>query len=269
MARVPADLRCVAVADERTPVARAAFELIHESVWEVQPTDDLLSELEETRLGLPNGGDYHLICFVNDKDEVVAAAAGLYLEGVNAAFVTYLAVREDQRRRRLGRVIREHLIEAVRAEARRRSGRDLAWVVGEVRRANRWLRTLVRGGRAIPFDFPYFHPWMPLRAEGKYVLYRQPVADTRPTLPAGEVARLVYAIWRRAYRIRYPTQNETFCYMLSQLEGRPEIGPDPEFAPPVLSGDGDGDADLDLDADLDGDGDGDEDADRDVDAESR
>jgi hypothetical protein len=159
-----------------------------------------------------------------------SAAAGVYLEAVNAGFITYLAVRPDVRNQQLGRKLRAHLLECFHEDARRNHGAQLAWTVGEVRRESAWLRTLVQGGRAITFDFGYFHPWMPLRAEGRYVLYREPAADTRAEIPAGEVARLLFAIWRRAYRIRYPLQSETFCYMLRGLEGRGMIGPDPGFA---------------------------------------
>jgi GNAT superfamily N-acetyltransferase len=227
---LPADLRAVEVNDERAPLARETLALIHEAIGDVQPTDDLLSELEETRRGLPAGGRYHLLALLDPDGAPVAAAAGIYLEAVNAGFVTYLAVRADQRRRRLGRKIREFLIDDFRAEARRARGEELAWTVGEVRRTSPWLRTLVRGGKAIPFDLSYFHPWMPLRSEGRYVLYRQPAGDARRELPADEVTRLVYGIWRRAYRVRYPTQSETFCYMLRQMEARETVGFHPDFA---------------------------------------
>jgi hypothetical protein len=134
------------------------------------------------------------------------------------------------RNQQLGRKLRAHLLECFHADARRIHGAELAWTVGEVRRESAWLRTLVQGGRAITFHLGYFHPWMALRAEGRYVLYREPAADTRAEIPADEVARLLFAIWRRAYRIRYPLQSETFCYMLRGLEGREMIGPDPGFA---------------------------------------
>jgi hypothetical protein len=70
---------------------------------------------------------------------------------------------------------------------------------------------------------------MPRRSEGRYVLYREPLADTRTELPAQEVVRLVYAIWRRAYRIRFPLQSETFCYMIDRLESAGTIGAHPDF----------------------------------------
>ncbi|HEX8245127.1 MAG TPA: hypothetical protein VF541_16570, partial [Longimicrobium sp.] len=60
-------------------------------------------------------------------------------------------------------------------------------------------------------------------------LYREPMGDARAEIPAHEVARLLFAIWRRAYRIRYPLQSETFCYMLRKLQGRETVGADPAF----------------------------------------
>ncbi|MEW5928989.1 MAG: hypothetical protein AB1941_16130 [Gemmatimonadota bacterium] len=230
MNKLPPDLRAVEVDDERTPLARATLELIHEAIGDVQPTADLLTEVEEARRGLPSGGRYHLLALVDPEGAPVAAAAGVYLEASNAGFVTYLAVRADQRRRKLGRKLRDFLIGDFREEALRVRGEALAWTVGEVRHSSPWLRTLVREGRVVPFDFGYFHPWMPLRSEGRYVLYREPDADARRTLPAQEVLKLVFGIWRRAYRIRYPTQSETFCYMLRQLEAQGTVGFHPDFA---------------------------------------
>lgn len=221
--------RVVRVEDERDPLARAALELIVEAVGDVQPVDDLLSEIEEGRRGMYSGGGYHLLAMLDEEGLPMAAAAGIYLRGVDAGFVTYLAVRAVQRRRLRGRRLREDLVESIRGEARRLDGRHPRWTVGEVRRGSPWLRTLVRAGRAIPFDFPYFHPWMPRAAQGRYVLYREPASDPRRELPAAEVARLVYAIWRRAYRIRFPLQSELFRYMLEEIEARGMVGCHPDF----------------------------------------
>jgi hypothetical protein len=90
----------------------------------------------------------------------------------------------------------------------------------------------VREGRVMPLDVPYFHPWMARRSEGYYVLYREPLADRRPELPSEEVARMLEAIWRRAYRIRDPESRDTFRYMLQRLEGRETVGADPDFPRP-------------------------------------
>ncbi|MBB4639101.1 GNAT family N-acetyltransferase [Longimicrobium terrae] len=223
------ELRTVTVDDERLPLATLAIELITHSIGDVQPVEDLLTEIEERRHNMPSGGNYHMLAMVDESNHPVAAAAGVYLQGVNAGFITYLAVRQDQRGRELGRTLRTDLVNAMRAEARERTGSDLDWVVGEVRRESPWLRTLVSVGEAIPFDMPYFHPWQSRRTEGKYVLYREPVADTRPELPPDEVARLLYNIYRRAYRIRFPLQSDTFGYMLKKLEGRASVGVHPDF----------------------------------------
>lgn len=226
---LPTDLRVVHLKDERAPLARSAFELIKSCVWEVQPMADLLAEMEEGRRGLATGGDYHVVALVGADGVPVAAATGAFLEAVNAGYIAYLAVAEEYRNARLGREIRRHLVEAFRTDAQRLHGGEPAFVVGEVRRENRWLETLVDKGRAITFDLPYFHPWMPMKQEGVYVLYREPLGDPRPELPSREVVALLYAIWRRAYRISYPTQSETFCYMLDKVESKDMIGPDPEF----------------------------------------
>jgi len=229
------ELRIVEIGDERDPLAREALELIAFSIGDVQPVDDLLTEIEERRRGMSSGGDYHLLAMVDGRGRPAAAAAGLYLAEVNAGFITYLAVREELRGMQLGRGLRAHLVESIRAEAVRTRETDPAWTVGEVRRQTPWLRTLVGAGQVIPFDFPYFHPWMPRRSEGRYVLYREPMADARAALPADEVVRLVYAIWRRAYRIRFPLQSETFCYMLDHLQAHGTIGPHPDFVLPTPS----------------------------------
>ena len=211
-------MRATEITDDRNPLAREAVRLIRESIGDVQSTSDLLSELEERRRGLPTGGDYHLMALLNPAGQVVAAAAGVYLEAANAGFITYLAVRSDQRGKELGRELRGDLVHAFRSDARRTAGRELDWVVGEVRRESRWLATLVDSGNAIPFDVSYFHPWLPRSAAGRYVLYREPVGDHRADIPAHEVLRLLYLIWRRAYRIDHPLQSDTFCLMLEELE---------------------------------------------------
>ncbi len=137
------EFRLVTVDDERLPLATRALDLIVHSIGDVQPVEDLLTEVEERRRGMPSGGNYHLLAMVDEAEHPVAAAAGVYLKGVNAGFITYLAVRQDQRGREIGRTLRTELVNAMRAEARETAGRDLDWVVGEVRRESPWLRTLV------------------------------------------------------------------------------------------------------------------------------
>lgn len=224
-----AEPKLVIVRDEREPLAREALGLIVDAIGDVQPVREMLSELEERRRGMPSGGDYHLLAYVDGDDWPIAAAAGVYLQGVNAGFVTYLAVRKGLRGAHLGRRLRAHLVEEIRREARDKGAGDLAWIVGEVRQESPWLKTLVRDGQAIPFDAPYFHPWQSRRGQGRYVLYREPIADDRVEVRADDVLRLLYDIYHRAYRLPFPLHNDNFCYMLGHLEGRDTVGVHPNY----------------------------------------
>jgi GNAT superfamily N-acetyltransferase len=226
-------VRTLEITDEREPLADATLAVIEEmfAPGDRQPVSELRSEIAERRLGMLSSYNFHLIAALcDDDDEPAGAIAGLYLDGVNAGFITYLAVRRRHRGKRIARILRPHLIEVFRADARRAGHDDLAWVLGEVRAGNPWLRRLVRTRGAIPFDIEYYHPGMPLHGTERYILYRQPVADRRRELPVTLVRRVLYAIYRRAYRTRYPLHREAFMHMISQLEGRATIGVHPDFA---------------------------------------
>lgn len=221
----------VEVTDERSPLAVAALALI-ESAFDARdrpPTIELCSEIEEKRLDLLTTTDYHLLAAVLPDQRVVGTITGVYLQGINAGFIFYLTVAAGERRHGIGRIVRSRLVEAFRDDARRAGHSTLAMVLGEVSRDNQWLRALVRRRGAIPFDFEYFHPGMRLGGARRYVLYRQPIGDTREVMPAGEVARIIYQIHRRAYRVRYPLMRAEFRAMLAELERKKEIGWDPEF----------------------------------------
>lgn len=225
-----AAIRVLEVADEREPLAEAALALIGEVFRppERQPLAELRSEVEEKRRGLLQPFDFHLLAAVAPEGGVVGVISGVYLAGVNAGFVTYLAVHAAARGRGVGRRARRALVEALRADARRAGQAELAWVLGEVRSDSAWIRRLVRTRGAIPFDLTYYHPGMRLDpAAPGYVLYREPIGDARRELPAAEVGRVLYAVWRRGYRVRYPLERETFRAMLAELEGRATIGAHP------------------------------------------
>jgi len=224
----PADeIRIVPITDEREPLAERAFHLIHGmfAPADRQPISELASELAERRLGLFSNYNFHVIAAtVGESDEPAGAIIGIYLGGVNAGLVMYLAVRQEFRGRRIARLLRPRLIEAFREDARKTGREDLAFVLGEVRARSPWLRRLVRTRGAIPFDLDYYHPGMTPGAGEKYVLYRQPLGDNRRELSVALTRRILYAIYRRAYRVRYPLQREGFVAMLHQLEGRRTVG---------------------------------------------
>jgi ribosomal protein S18 acetylase RimI-like enzyme len=222
----PADPRIVEVLDERTPAAQSALGLIMATFpsHERQPLAELRSEIAEKRLGLLAAYDFHLFATF-DGDHAVAAAIGVYLEGVNAGFINYLAVRPAVRGQGHGRALRRRLVEQLRSDARDAGFNDLAWVIGEVRPDNEWLRRLVREKSAIPFDLTYYHPApVPGAADERFVLYRQPVGDAREELPSELVQRLLYAVYRRAYRVGYPLERPAFREMLAELAARATVG---------------------------------------------
>jgi ribosomal protein S18 acetylase RimI-like enzyme len=223
----------VEIVDERDPVAESALDLIASAFErpDRQPLYELRSEIAEKRLGLLAAMDFHLLASVAPDGKVVGTVAGMYLAGVNSGFVTYLTVDPAHRGRHLARTLRAELVEVFRRDSRRDGMEDLDWVVGEVEADSAWLRRLVRSEKAVAFDLDYFHPGMSPESDGvPYILYREPVADSRPILPAATVRRILYAIYRRGYRVRYPLEHPGFQAMLLELEGREEVGRHPDFA---------------------------------------
>lgn len=228
----PTPARILEVTDERTPIAAAAMQLLEATFdrgpW--QPLVELRSEIAEKRLGLLAAYDFHLFAALGEEDQVAGTAVGLYLEGVNAGFITYLAVHAEHRGRKIARALRGALVDRIRVDARAGDWDELAWVLGEVRHDNPWLHRLVRERGAIPFDLEYHHPGIePEEAATRYVLYRQPVGDERVDLPAQLVRRVLYSIYRRAYRVTYPLRSTAFRHMLDQLDGRMSVGVHPGF----------------------------------------
>lgn len=227
------ELTIAEVEDERSPEARASLRLLGDSFppQDRQPLEQIAMEVAEKRLGLLTSYDFHLFAASTADGEVVGIAAGLYLGGVNAGFVTYLAVNPQRRAKHLGRRLRVELVEAFRRDARREGWDELRWVLGEVRLDNPWLQRLIRDRGAVPFDLAYYHPGvMPGQPDERWVIYRQPIGDDRREIPALEVRQVLYAVWRRAYRVRWPLEREGFRAMLDELEGREMVGVHPDFA---------------------------------------
>lgn len=227
--------RIVEILDEREPLATEAVRVIAEVFppEDRQSTAELLSEIAEKRLGLLGFSAYHVLTAVDHDGSVMGTVTGVYLDGINAGFVTYLGVRSRYQGRQIARRMRTRLVEVFRDDALRAGWPELAWVIGEVRTESPWLRRLVRQRGAIAFDLTYYHPGMiPGASDAEFTLYRQPVGDQRAELPSTEVGRILYAIWRRAYRVRYPLQRDGFRLMLQDLEERETVGLDPRFPHP-------------------------------------
>jgi GNAT superfamily N-acetyltransferase len=216
------------ILDERDPRAEEALRLIAGAFQrpERQPLSELRSEIAEKRLGLLAAMDFHLLVAAGEDGGVQGTVAGMYLEGVNAGYITYLAVAPRFQGRRLAPRLREALVERFRLDARNAGFDELAWVLGEVKGDSPWLARLLRERGAVAFDLPYRHPGVTRDGEPDgHVLYRQPVGDRREELPAQLVRRILYAIYRRGYRIPYPLDSHGFRAMLDDLEDRYTVGP--------------------------------------------
>lgn len=227
MHRSQQEERIVEIDDEQTRLAEQALELIEAAFppSERQPIGQIAMEISEKRLGLLTSYDFHLFAAVDAEDRVVGVSSGVYLGGVNTGFITYLAVSKDYRHRQLGRRMRLALIEAFGRDAVALDWESLAAVVGEVRLESPWLARLVRDRRALPLDLTYYHPGLqPGHSEVTWILYREAIGDDREELPTLEVKQLLYAIWRRAYRIRWPLEFPGFIHMLEEIEGRAAVG---------------------------------------------
>jgi GNAT superfamily N-acetyltransferase len=212
-------IRILEATDEASEDVADALALI-EATFERpdrQGLAELRSEVAEKRMGLLSSYDFHMFVAKDEFGRIVGTTVGAYLEGVNCGFVTYLAVDPETRGRHIGRRLRARLVEAFRANAREAGYDDLDFVLGEVRSDSPWLERLRRDG-AIPFALTYYHPGMaPGTTQPAYTLYREPVAGGVAELPRDRVRRMIYSIYRRAYRVRYPLDRPGFRAMMEEL----------------------------------------------------
>lgn len=211
--------RIIELSDERDTHAESALRLIVDSFAPPhrQPIEQLRMEVAEKRLGLLTMTDFHLLAAAREDGSILGVVSGVYLSGINAGLITYLVVQSAGRGHGLGRELRSELVARFRADAQRAGYTDVAWVLGEVESDSPWLSRLIREG-ALPFPFDYYHPGMDPGSDARYTLYREPIGDRRDPLPASSVRQIIYAIYRRGYRVRYPLGRPGFRAMLENLE---------------------------------------------------
>jgi len=226
MSARPAAVQIESVSDHRHRYFIAALRLYNR----VFPAEEKIDRayfrdmLEEKRLGLLFPFNLHFLV-ARRGERVVGLATGTYLAVVNVGFVGYLAVGRRAAGARIGTRLRRRLVEELRRDARATGRRDLDAVMGEVERDNPWLRHLIRHRRVFALDLDYRQP--PLRAQAQdvpLVLYVEPMGRSFRSLHADQVRALLYAIYRRLYRIRFPLRVPSFTYMLRQLDGRRSLG---------------------------------------------
>ena len=159
-------------------------------------------------------------------DEVIGFASGNYLGNVNLGVVGYLAIEHGTRARGLGTRLRQKLIGAFEADAKRIAHKPLAGLIGEVKATNPWLSRLARRPEVLLLDFPYLQPRLRLfdRASS-YVLYYEAVHRPLRRFPTTELRQILYTLWRRVYRISRPLARPEFRAMLQSLGERRSVGP--------------------------------------------
>lgn len=191
---------------------------------ELMPVREWRYVLRERMADVWSDLSWHLVV-AEQGGRAVGAASGNYLGSLNVGIVGYVAVQPGLRSRGLGPELRRRLRELFVADARAISGRRLEALVGEVHADNPWLHYLVRREGAIALDIPYRQPALGRREDPvPLVLYYQAIRGRRRTLPTVFVRRLLYALWRRAYRIPRPLTDPAFRRMLNALAGRRTVG---------------------------------------------
>lgn len=214
------------ILDENDPAFRAAHALLRASFHraEMLPLADWRNAMRERQEALWTDVNWHLLA-AERNGTLVGACSGSYLGNHNVGVIGYIAVTKTARSSGLGPRMRNALRRRFEADARFAGHDRLRAIVGEVREDNSWLRHLVRREGAIALDFPYFQPSL---GGGKgvvpLVMYYQPLDRAMKSLSAARLRRLLYSMWRRAYRVGRPLGDPAFRQMLRSLRGRRRIG---------------------------------------------
>lgn len=212
----------VSPSDPALARAHALFQRAFHASELVSP-DSWREVLSEQSQGLCADTAWHLLV-AEVAGRVVGAASGNYVGSVNVGLVGYVAIAATGRARGLGSRLRLRLRRRFERDARRFLGRPLEAIVGEVRADNPWLRYLVANQGVIALDFPYHQPSLAGGRTVPLVLYYQPLTLRRTSLGGAELRRLLYALWRRPYRVSRPLSRPAFRRMLVSLQGRRRIG---------------------------------------------
>jgi hypothetical protein len=191
---------------------------------ELLPIEDWRCALLERSERLWTDLAWHLVV-AERGGRIVGAATGNYVGNISVGLIGYIGVASRGRDRGLGGDLRERLRESLQRDALRMRRIPLRAIVGEVHADNPWLRHLVRYSKALALDFPYRQP--SIRSGERtvsLVFYYQGLDRRRRSLRAEEVRRILYAIWRRVYRIDRPMAWPSFRAMVAALPLGARIG---------------------------------------------
>lgn len=225
MPRRRAPVRIREIRERNDPALRRVYRFFQRIFprGELVPFRDWADSIREREAGLWTDLGWHVLV-AELQGRVIGAATGNYLGNLNIGIIGYIAVGRGDRAHGLGARLRRRLREMFEQDARRMRRRSLDALVGEVHPRNPWLRHLVRRERAIALDFLYYQPALRGEPAVPLVLYYQPLRRSRRTVAANELRRLLYTMWRRAYRVPRPLSRREFRRMLGALAGRSRIG---------------------------------------------
>jgi GNAT superfamily N-acetyltransferase len=214
------------VLDPRDRALRPAYALLRRTFapGELVDLSDWTGSLDETAHRVHTDLAWHLLV-AERGGKVIGIASGMYIGSINVGIIGYLAASADARAAGIGSRLRERLRARFARDAARIAGQPLGAIVGEVSLDNRWLRKLAARPGVILLDFPYFQPRLRDDDEpSPFVLYYESLGAPRRRLPAGELRGLLYAIWRRVYRIARPLDRSAFRAMLRAIARKRSIG---------------------------------------------
>lgn len=208
------------------PALRQAHSLLKKNFErnELVGLHEWISSLEEKSDRVLTDIAWHL--FVAEQDgKVVGLASGTYIGNVNVGMVGYLVISSGERARGTGNRLRTRLRAQFEKDALAIAGRKLAGIIGEVSDGNPWLKTLTRRPAIIVLDFEYFQPHLnPGDTPSSFFLYFESVNRKKPRVAGADLRRILYAIWRRVYRVRRPLDSPEFRSMLKSIGRRRIVG---------------------------------------------
>ncbi len=213
------------ILDPADPLAAAGYRLLWRTFHqeEVVGLPEWRNALREQHAKLVTDIRWHLVVAVRNGS-VIGVTTGSYLGNVNMGFIGYLAVSPRARQQGVGPKLRARLSRVFQRDARQVRDEPLKAIVGEVRRDNPWLRTLIRRPEVLALDFHYLQPKLRAGARPvRLVLYYESMHGDVSKLSSLTLQKLLFTVWRRIYRIGQPLDTPAFRRMLRDLAGRRDV----------------------------------------------
>lgn len=215
------------ITDPRDRALAPAYRLLSQSFERGERVEkrEWVGSLRENADGLLSDLAWHLIIAEDEQGRVLGLVSGTYLGNVNVGVIGYLAIVAEARSRGLGSRLRTRLRRCFERDAQRIRGEPVEAIIGEVSPSNRWLRTLASRPGVVILDFTYLQPRLREGDEpSPFTLYYESLGRPRSSIPVSALRRILYAIWRRIYRIPRPLDRPAFRAMMRSLEGRRTVG---------------------------------------------